>query len=107
MDAARGEIVDAAGNPLAANKTGYAIQFERPYMTYGTENETIRLLTNLLNRRGEEWTDELPILIDSEGNYAFMPDSESEVERLKGKDFAALNSYATAYDGMKALIEKY
>lgn len=107
MDAARGEIVDAAGNPLAANKTGYAIQFERPYMTYGTENETIRLLTNLLNSRGEEWTDELPILIDSEGNYAFMPDSESEVERLKGKDFAALNSYATADDCMNALIEKY
>ena len=106
MDAARGEIVDAAGNPLAANKTGYAIQFERPYMTYGTENETIRLLTNLLNSRGEEWTDELPILIDSEGNYAFMPDSESEVERLKGKDFAALNSYATADDCMNALIEK-
>ncbi len=34
------------------NKTGYAIQFERPYMTYGTENESIRLLTNLLDSRG-------------------------------------------------------
>ena len=107
MDAARGEIVDAAGNPLAANKTGYAIQFERPYMTYGTENESIRLLTNLLDSRGEEWTDELPIQIDEQGAYAFMPDSEKEVERLKGKDFADLNSYATADDCMNALIEKY
>lgn len=107
MDAARGEIVDAAGNPLAANKTGYAIRFERPYMTRGTENETIRLLTNLLNSRSEEWTDELPIWVNPADQYEFLPDSDREVERLKGKDFADLNSYATADDCMNALIEKY
>lgn len=107
MDAARGEIVDAAGNPLAANKTGYAIQFERPYMTRGTENETIRLLTNLLDSRGETWTDELPVSVDAAGAYAFLADSDKEVERLKGKDFADLNTYATPDDCMKALIEKY
>lgn len=107
MDAARGEILDIHGNPLAANKTGYAIQFERPYMPRGTENETIRRLTNLLNGRKEQWTDELPIFINAADKYEFLPDSEAAVERLKGKDYADLNSYATAEDCMNALIEKY
>ncbi len=107
MTAARGEILDVSGNGLAVNKTGYAIVFERAYMTKGTENKTVSQLIALLNQRGEKWVDVLPITRGKTGKYEFIPGSEKEAAALKSKDFLNMNSYATADDCMTELIKKY
>lgn len=107
MTAARGEIVDVNGNGLAVNKTGYAIVFDRAYMTKGTENKTIAQLIALLGKRGEKWVDELPITLDKNGKYQFIAGEEKGAAALKSKDFLNMNSYATAEECMTELIKKY
>lgn len=107
MDAARGEILDRNGEPLAVNQTAYKVVFERAYMTSGTENDTIHTLIKLMQSRGEAWVDELPILLNESGEYVFLEDKEKEIAELKGKDFLNLNSYATADLCIKKLVERY
>ena len=113
IPAARGEILDVNGEPLAVNRTGYAVVLNWPYMRQDTdeettrqENETIRQIISLLDRYGEEWTDELPILVQ-DGAYVFAEGEDKEIETLKGRDYANVNSYATADLCMEALIERY
>ena len=113
IPAARGEILDVNGEPLAVNRTGYAVVLNWPYMQQGSdeettrqENETIRQILSLLDRYGEEWTDELPILVQ-DGAYVFAEGEDREIETLKGRDYANVNSYATADLCMEALIERY
>lgn len=107
MDTTRGEILDSKGNGLAVNKVGYAIEFDKAYMESGTENKTIYQLVHLLSARGEKWTDVLPITLDKNGKYAFASGQDKEIATLKSKDFLDVNSYATADECMKHLVEKY
>ena len=114
MEAARGEILDCNGNPLAVNKTSYSVVFNWLYMkqetseeTVKTENATILSLIQLLDGENIPWLDTLPITIDKDGNYQFKEDSDREINTLKGKDYADVNSYASAEICMQNLIEKY
>lgn len=114
MEAARGEILDCNGNPLAVNKTSYSVVFNWLYMkqetseeTVKTENATILSLIQLLDEENIPWLDTLPITIDKDGNYQFKEDSDREINTLKGKDYADVNSYASAEICMQNLIEKY
>lgn len=106
MGAARGEILDARGNGLAVNKTGYAIVFDRAYMTSETQNDTILQLIHLLRRRGEEWVDMLPIRLNS-GKYEFIDGQDKEINTLKSKEILNVEPYATAEECMQHLVEKY
>ena len=113
MTAARGEILDVNGEPLAVNRTGYAVVLNWAYMRLSTmaetvkqENETIRQIITLLDQKGEEWTDVLPIVWEN-GEYVFLPDMDKEIETLKGRDYADVNSYASAELCMESLIAKY
>ena len=105
MTAARGEILDRNGNPLARNKTGYAIVFEKAYMSDESQNRTILLLTELLDKRGEKWTDELPIEVNPKGGYQFISGREDDVAALI--KLLSLNDYATADQCMKWMTESY
>lgn len=107
LTAARGEIVDTNGNPLAANKTGYAIVLDQTYLDGENQNETIHNLIQLMKQRGEPWIDEMPIVINSSGQYEFIADKEAEINEMKGKNFLNLNSYATAEMCMQQLTELY
>lgn len=109
MDTTRGEILDSKGNGLAVNRTGYAIVFDKAYMKSETENRTILTLIRLLGSRGEKWVDELPIVLNSKGEYEFAAgeDAEKEIATLKSKDFLDVNPYATAAECMKHLIDQY
>jgi penicillin-binding protein 2 len=107
MEASRGEIIDINGVGLAVNQTGYAITFNGATMTTKTKNSTILKLIKLLNSRGEKWTDELPITVNSKGQYEFIAGRDEDVSYLKSKSFLSLQSYATAEQCMDALIEKY
>lgn len=107
MDAARGEILDAKGAGLAVNKTGYAIQFNGATMTADTKNKTIHTLIALLDKRGEKWTDKLPIRVNAAGKYEFIPGMDSDVAYLKSKSFLNVEPYATADECMKHLVDRY
>lgn len=107
LTAARGEIVDTNGKPLAVNKTGYNITFDKTYLNSDNQNEIIKNLIHLMKQRNEPWVDKLPITINSKGEYEFLPDKEAEIDELKGKNFLNLNSYATAEMCMQQLMELY
>ena len=107
MTTARGEILDASGNGLAVNQTGYSIVFDKAYLSEKTENQTILALIRLLDSKGEKWVDELPITANSAGQYEFVPGKEKDVTTLKSKDFLNVESYATASQCMKHLTDQY
>lgn len=113
MPASRGEILDTDGNPIAVNDTGYAIVFDWIYMkqptaeeTQKVENQTILRLVQLVEEKGGEWTDILPIEYKN-GGYVFKEGEDKEIATLKGKDYADVNDYATADLCMENLIKKY
>lgn len=104
VDAPRGEILDVNGVNLAINTTGYRIVFDKTYLKGGSENDIILTLTKLLDRRGEGWTDKLPI-VWSGGEYVFLSEAEQAVDSLKS--FLRLQSYATAQNCIDSLAERY
>lgn len=110
-ESARGEILDRNGNPLVTNMQGNSIVFNAAYFPSGNEqskrNEIIYGLIKMFEQSGEEYIDKLPIVIDSNGNYAFAEDRDSDIEWLKSSDMLNLNSYATAENCMDALIKRY
>lgn len=105
IEAARGEIVDRNGVPLAVNRLSRSIVFDRAYMPKGTENDTILQLVRLLNKQGEEWIDNLPITVTAEGTYQFKEDSDKEASQLKNQH--RFQQYSTAAQVMAELIKKY
>jgi len=107
LTAARGEIVDTNGKPLAANKTEYNIVLDATYLNSANRSEVIDKLIQLMKQRNEPWVDELPITINQNGQYEFIADKEAEISELKGKNFLNLNTYATADMCMQQLTELY
>lgn len=103
----RGEITDINGVGLATNKTGYAVQFDKAYMRSGTENATIMRLIRIVEGRGEKWLDTLPIAMNAQGKYSFMPDRDKDIAFLKSDQFLHRNQYATAADCMSALRDMF
>ena len=97
----RGEILDVNGVDFAINTSGYDIVFNKIYFKSGTENDIILTLIKLFNSKGQKWIDKLPIIVDENGNYAFVPGKEDEIATLK-KDYR-LNNYASAQDCINML----
>ena len=111
IPAARGEIVDCYGNPLVYNDQGYSIIFDAAYFPSNKEqaqrNEIIISLIRIFEKSGLEWTDNLPLVFDSEGNIAFKEDSEKLIKEMKSPDMLDLNEYATAENCFLELINDY
>lgn len=103
IKSARGEIVDRYGRPLATNKVGFNIVFDRAFMPSGQENEIISKLIDLMEKSGVTWIDELPI--SETQPYTFVDGMETQVIKLQQK--LRLNTYATAQNCMDALISEY
>ena len=99
--AARGEIYDRDGQPLAENQTGLNIVFY--YAFFDLENcaEQIGLLINLCEEQGESWYDPLPL---NEDGTEFTGD-EQDADTLR--QALGLSSYATAADCMYNLCQEY
>ncbi|OJU13988.1 MAG: hypothetical protein BGN88_12780, partial [Clostridiales bacterium 43-6] len=103
IKAARGEILDRYGRPLAVNREGYHIVFDAAYLKMDRANDTIGKLVNLLKTEKEIWRDNLPMT--SVKPYSFLPDKTNEVALLKKK--LNLNTYATVQNCYDAMVEKY
>ena len=104
VEAARGEITDRYGKPLAVNRMTYLIVFDRTFMEDSEQNKIILSLLPVLEKSGEKWIDTLPIE-KTETGLIFMKDADKETERLKKT--LRLNDYATVENCMDALVKRY
>ncbi len=110
LSAVRGEILDKNGNILAGNKITYSVNlvYQKMDLTKGYDPNPILLkIIDLLESRNEAWKDELPIKIDSSGNYIFDETRPKEIEYMKSYAMLNVQSYATAEECMQALIDRF
>ncbi|WP_052446571.1 penicillin-binding transpeptidase domain-containing protein [Candidatus Soleaferrea massiliensis] len=105
VKAARGEIVDRNGKPLAVNKIGFDIVFYKEYMPSEKENEVILSLVKVLNGTGEEWIDNLPISKTEPFEFLSGEENESRIKHLK--EDLRLNVYATVQNVIDAMVSIY
>ncbi|MEE1144094.1 MAG: penicillin-binding protein, partial [Acutalibacteraceae bacterium] len=109
VKAARGEILDRYGRPIAINRDGYDIVLDKSYLPENNDiNKTLITLVNLLTEYQLSWRDELPITTAKPYEFDIEEDSEfneSNVNSMRSK--LKLNHYATAENCVDAMIEKY
>ncbi len=111
VKATRGDILDRNGTLLVGNRQGNTVIFNAAKFPSRNEqeerNKIILSLINLFEKNKAEWNDELPIVINGAGNYAYAGDSEHEIKVMLGEDLLDLNRYATADDCMKEMTERF
>ena len=61
IDAARGEILDRYGRPLAVNEVSYDIMINEAYLPNDMKNTVIERIILLMEQEGQTWIDTLPI----------------------------------------------
>lgn len=109
VEASRGEILDRNGVTLVYNRQGNGIEFNAVlFPSKSSERNTIiAALIELCESKDEEWTDNLPIIYDENGNVVFEENRETDIKNLKAANMLNLNSYATAQNCLDALIDMY
>ncbi len=100
LKAPRGEILDSYGRQIAVNRDGYNIVFNKAYVKDNL-NDIILSLVQLLDEKGVEHTDKLPLEYSSPYNFK---EGESTEKLLKTLELA---DYATAANCFTRLIERY
>ena len=100
IKAARGEILDCYGRPIATNREGYNIIFNYASIKRDTINDTILSLVKLV--KDVEIKDDLPI--SATEPYTFTG-TESSVNRML--DMLRLAHYATPENCFTELVKKY
>lgn len=106
-DAVRGEILDKNGTPLAINEASFDLIIDKLYLKKDSENEVTEYLLTILEQLNIKWNDKLPITINENGKYAFIPDTEDEIEFMKSKDMLNMNFYSSAEECMNKLTQRY
>ncbi|SDN57430.1 penicillin-binding transpeptidase domain-containing protein [Acetanaerobacterium elongatum] len=104
VTAARGEIVDRNGRPLAVNRSCYNIVFDGAFMPKKLQNDIIIKLTDIFTAAGVEWNETLP-LTKGAGPYDFTPDSDKAVAKLKSD--LGLQTYATPQHVIDEMMSRY
>ncbi len=109
VKAARGEILDRYGRPIAVNRDGYNIVLDKSYLPENKDiNKTLVTLVGLLQKNNLEWRDELPMTKNEP--YVFDTSEESGFAQRNVSSMLqklGLNHYATADNCVDAMIEKY
>lgn len=81
VEAARGEIVDRYGQPLAVSSVSWQLSLDTNLMGEARD-ETLQTLTELCLRDGIPWNDSLPISPESPYVYTKEERSESDTRRF-------------------------
>lgn len=102
VKAARGEILDCYGRPIAINRTGYNVVFNRAYMKSNQINKNIVNLIGYFTKANIGWIDNLPM--QSTPSPAFT-DDETAVAKMK--KLLKVNHYASAQDCFDTMVERY
>ena len=103
ITAARGEIFDRNGVPLAVNKIGYNLTINKAYLDTSSENEMILRLISLFRQSGEDWNDSLPI--SDSAPFEFLPDREKDISKLK--KYLGVEQYTSVEDVIYWLRDLY
>lgn len=105
ITAPRGEIIDADGEPIVINKSGYNIIIEQAFFPSDVQlqNKVIYDTVNILISSGEEWEDKTPI--SKTEPYTFTENSDAAVTKIKTN--LRLNPTATAENCIDELIKMY
>lgn len=114
IEAARGEIVDRNGNLLVTNRQGNSIILNAVYFPSAQNNkERNKIIYNLITlfeSKDEEYAQNLPLELDSNGNIRFKTEGETieqDIATMKSADMLNLQPYATAQNCFDAIVEKY
>lgn len=103
VKAARGEIVDRNGVPLAANRTGYNVIFDKSYVKMAEVNDIILVAHGIITQQNETYKESLPL--EPAAPYDFKEGYENSVASLKAR--IGLQDYATSDNVWAALCERY
>lgn len=111
LTAARGDIVDQDGQPIATNTTSYHLMINQLLMGDADMNKVLQDLVKILQANGETWNDELLISMpDAQGHYTFTNEpgnARQEKMLAEVKENLGRQEYATADNVMKAIVEKF
>lgn len=111
ITAARGDIVDQEGRPIATNTTCYNLLVNQLLMGENDVNQILQNLIMILQDNDEEWNNQLLISMpDENGHYEFTADPNNEREQkslAQVKDNLNRQQYATADNVMNAIVEKF
>ena len=103
VTAARGEIVDRYGRPIATNIQAYNVRLIKALLPEESLNETIIKLVELFEKNSEEWNDSTPL--SKTQPYTFVAGQDAAVSEMKEK--LGLAEYVEADLVYKKMIEKY
>lgn len=104
VTAARGDITDINGVPLAGGQVVFDVTVNKAYMPADKLNERILQTVIILMQQGEKINDILPISLTEP--YTFIEGKEAEQTRLR-EDVANVAVYATEQDILAKLTERY
>ncbi len=106
IDAARGEMLDRYGRPLAVNKVSYDVIINEAYLPSKMKNTVIERIITLMEKEGQTWIDTLPI--STSEPFAFLTETDTQkrqIERLKTEK--NINLDATAEVTLNNLLADY
>lgn len=104
IEAARGEILDRNGVPLATSRVGYNVVIDKNFYSLSTINAVILDLEKMLALENETHNGVLPIELSGD-SYVFSADKEKEITAIKNK--LGLQQYATPDNVVEAIIARY
>ncbi|MCL1896893.1 MAG: penicillin-binding transpeptidase domain-containing protein, partial [Clostridiales bacterium] len=81
--APRGNIYDRNGILLAASRPVFAIEFSRGGMPASEANESLRKAIRILDKHGEPYIDDFPIIIAKDGSFYFRQAKELDEWRAQ------------------------
>ncbi|KXZ40163.1 penicillin-binding protein 2 [Alkalithermobacter thermoalcaliphilus JW-YL-7 = DSM 7308] len=102
IEAQRGEIRDRYGRLLAGNRPSFTVQIYKDQIDRNTINQTAKKLIDILERNGEKYIDEFPIIIEN-GEYIFTYDIA--IREWKERNEIPLNY--NAEQSFYYLVERY
>lgn len=105
VQAARGEILDRYGRPLATNKVGFDVILNEAYMPSSIVNTVIERIIKLMESQNQSWIDNLPISKEQPFTFVDGETNKAKIERLKKDN--KINQDADANVTLNNLLEKY
>lgn len=105
VKAARGEILDRNGRPLAVNTIGRDVVIDQAYLVPGSTNEIIIKLIGVMEAAGEPWIDNLPIT--SHAPFQFRTGESYNAQVAQLKKALEIGEFATVDDCIYQLKKKY
>ncbi len=101
----RGEIVDADGEEIVSNKTGFNVVIEKAFFPSDKQemNRIIIGIARILEEDGVAWIDTLPITMEQP--YEYLDARDTDIVKLRKN--IKVQPYATAEDCLTAMYTLY